>query len=98
MGQPRAYDPQDAAEFAAEFWKRIHTPPAEPCERPESLAETAARLRDEAIGQGRATPRPAPTEDEVERARAERIAKAAADEETRLELRRAAKRSKPDES
>ena len=81
-------------------WRQSLTPTPLPPQRvprnedPE-LEREAQHYRRQAIAEGRATPRPA--DDEVERARAERIAKAAADEETRLELRRAAKRSKPDE-
>jgi len=107
MGQPPVEgtalpSPDWVASFIAELNRRCTPAPAQ-LEQPErhedpQLSREAERCRREAIEQGRVTPRPAPTDDEIERARAERIAKAAADEETRLELRRAAKRNKPDES
>jgi hypothetical protein len=107
---PRDVDETEASDFArfvgkvsaaaaTEAWRTMRTPPAQIKERDElpPLHVQAERKRQEAIAEGRCTPRPA-ANDDVERARAERIARAAADEETRLEIRRAAKRNKPEES
>jgi hypothetical protein len=105
MGQPRpeeeamplpAFDEADA--FGKSFgkawatWRQALTPPPAPPRRApreaDQLAVEAARAKQEAIDEGRATPSPAA--DRAERARAEQIARMAADEETPDELARAA--------
>jgi hypothetical protein len=68
MGQPRPDDeslsePEWLARFAAEYRKLTHTPPLQmqlPIDEAHQLALEAARAKQEAIAQGRATPRPAP--------------------------------------
>jgi hypothetical protein len=68
MGQPRPEEetlsePEWLARFAAEYRKVRHTPPLQmrlPISEADQLALEAARAHQQAIVEGRATPRPAP--------------------------------------
>jgi hypothetical protein len=91
-------DPEASAAFAAKFWKLINTPtPAGMQGRnPESLTLQAEVAYNAAVVEGRAPPRarspvPVANDAELAAARAARMAQLAADEETRLELKRARK-------
>lgn len=109
VGIPRSSseaDDEESSEYArfvgrglAEAWA-ARTPQVQMRKQPSEadyLKAEAERARLDAVAEGRAAPSAPKVDDEIERARGERIAKLAEDEETRLEAKRV-KRHKPDES